>query len=177
MKRCILGILLNLLLAGNILAAPPVALDDRLTLEMVASHPDIVTPTGLTVDELGRVWVIENHTHQRQGNYTGPAHDRIRIFSDPDANGKFRKITTFADGFKNAMSLALAEISQYTWRRDPIFGCSRIPKAKVRRMSARSSLNSNHPGTIRTTDYLGSPSIRWAISIFPSARTWVLRTS
>ncbi len=177
MKRCILGILLNLLLAGNILAAPPVALDDRLTLEMVASHPDIVTPTGLTVDELGRVWVIENHTHQRQGNYTGPAHDRIRIFSDPDANGKFRKITTFADGFKNAMSLALGrDESVYLATRSDIW-LLKDSKGKGEADDARSSLNSNHPGTIRTTDYLGSPSIRWAISIFPSARTWVLRTS
>src|SRR5260221_12862867 len=88
-------------------AAPPKILDDRLVIELAAEQPDIVTPTGLAVDELGRVWVIENHTHQRQGNYKGPPTDRIRIFSEPNANGRFRKIETFAEGFKDSMSLAL----------------------------------------------------------------------
>src|SRR5581483_12062142 len=57
--------------------------------------------------EQGRVWVIENNTHQRPANYKGYESDRIRIFSDPGDDGKFRKITTFADGFKNAMSITL----------------------------------------------------------------------
>ncbi len=88
-------------------AAPPTVADERLVIELVATEPDIVTPTGLTVDEQGRVWVIENNTHQRPSNYKGHDSDRVRVFSDPGPDGKFRKITTFADGFKNAMSLAL----------------------------------------------------------------------
>src|SRR6202166_1613327 len=79
-------------------AAPPTVADDRLVIELAAREPDIVTPTGLTVDEQGRVWVIENNTHQRQANYKGPDSDRIRVFSDPGADGKFRKIATFAEG-------------------------------------------------------------------------------
>ncbi len=88
-------------------AEPPKATDDRLVLEVVAQQPDIVTPTGLTVDEQGRVWVIENHTHHRPASYQGPTSDRIRVFSDFGADGKARKIQTFAEGFKDAMSLAL----------------------------------------------------------------------
>jgi putative membrane-bound dehydrogenase-like protein len=90
-------------------AQTPTVSDDRLVLELVAREPDIVTPTGLAVDERGRVWVIENHTHQRPPRYQGPTSDRIRIFSDFDAEGRATKIATFADGFKNAMSLALGK--------------------------------------------------------------------
>ncbi len=97
----------QLVLVAGVSAAAPVISDDRLVIELVAKEPDIVTPTGLTVDEQGQLWVIENHTHQRASSYKGPTSDRIRVFSDPDTDGKFRKITTFADGFKNAMSIAL----------------------------------------------------------------------
>jgi putative membrane-bound dehydrogenase-like protein len=89
-------------------ADPPVAIDPRLVVELVASEPDIVTPTGIAVDAGGRVWLIENHTHQRPKDYKGPASDRIRIFDEFDQKtGKARRIRTFADGFQNAMSLAL----------------------------------------------------------------------
>jgi putative membrane-bound dehydrogenase-like protein len=99
--------LVFLVAAPPVLAQGPTSTDDRLVIELVAREPDIVTPTGIAVDEQGRVWVIENHTHQRPPNYTGPPSDRIRIFSDFDAQGRARQIRTFAEGFKNAMSIAL----------------------------------------------------------------------
>src|SRR5207302_10332710 len=47
---------------------------------------------------------------------------RIRIFSDFDSSGKARKVTTFADGFRNAMSLALGkEGAVYLATRSDIF--------------------------------------------------------
>ncbi|MCE9532670.1 MAG: hypothetical protein K8T89_16350 [Planctomycetes bacterium] len=98
---------LLLLCHARLEAAPPVVLDDRLVIEQVVKDPDIVTPTGMAVDEQGRIWVIENHTHQRTDKYKGPATDRIRVFSDPGPDGKMRKSTIFADGFKDSMSLAL----------------------------------------------------------------------
>jgi putative membrane-bound dehydrogenase-like protein len=88
-------------------AGPPQSMDSRLVMELVAKEPQIVTPTGLAVDEHGRVWVIENNTHERPADYKGPPSDRVRICSDFGPDGKARKITTFAEGFKNAMSLAL----------------------------------------------------------------------
>src|ERR671924_132303 len=62
--------------------APPVSTDERLTVELIAAAPEIVTPTGVAVDARGDVWVVENHTHQRPKEYTGPETDRIRVFSD-----------------------------------------------------------------------------------------------
>src|SRR5262249_55164863 len=92
-------------------AAPPVAADPRLTVELVAQEPDLVTPTGVAVDERGRVWVIENHTHQRPPKSKGHKSDRIRIFEDFDPDGKARKITTWAEGegFKDTMGIALGK--------------------------------------------------------------------
>jgi len=110
MDKCsCLAVLCSLVVAAPVEAKPPVPTDSRLVMELVAKEPDIVTPTGIVVDEQGRVWVIENNTHERPTNYKGAASDRIRIFSDFDAEGKARKISTFAEGFRNAMSIALGK--------------------------------------------------------------------
>ena len=85
----------------------PKPTDGAIKLDLVAKEPEIVTPTGITTDENGRIWVIENHTHQRAKNYPGPPSDRIRIFDDFDASGKARRATTFAEGFSNSMGLIL----------------------------------------------------------------------
>jgi putative membrane-bound dehydrogenase-like protein len=85
----------------------PKNLDPSLKLNLVAIEPKIVTPTGITVDEAGRIWVIENHTHQRPKDYAGPSSDRIRVFEDFDETGKARRVSTFAEGFRNSMGLTL----------------------------------------------------------------------
>jgi putative membrane-bound dehydrogenase-like protein len=85
----------------------PTPLDDRFTVELVAQEPEILTPTGIAVGDDGRVWCIENNTHFRPKNYKGYATDRIQIFSDFDADGHAKKITTFAEGFSNSMNLLL----------------------------------------------------------------------
>jgi putative membrane-bound dehydrogenase-like protein len=97
------------MLAGAAPAAaePPRTTDDRLLIELVVKEPEIVTPTGLAVDERGRIWLIENNTHERPGSYHGYPSDRIRIFDDFDRDGHPRRVKTFVDGFRNSMSLAL----------------------------------------------------------------------
>ena len=88
--------------------SPPQVLDDRLQIQLVAAEPDVVTPTGLTVDAQGRVLVIESHTHFRPEGYKGPAHDRILLLDDFDpATGKARKISVFFEGTTHTMSLAV----------------------------------------------------------------------
>ena len=63
------------------------------------------------MDEQGRIWVIENNTHQRTKDYKGPASDRIRVFSDFDASGHAKRITTFAEGFRDSMALAIRPLT------------------------------------------------------------------
>jgi len=100
-----------LLFAAATLAAditPPNVLDDRLQIQLVAAEPDVVTPTGLAVDERGHVLVIESHTHFPLDGYKGPKHDRILLLDDFDpATGKARKISVFFEGTTHTMNLAV----------------------------------------------------------------------
>src|SRR5688500_10419819 len=76
----------------------PRVVDSRLKLECVVAEPDLVTPTGIAVDDKGRVLVIECHTHFRPKDYAGPLHDRLRRFEDTDGDGKLDKVSTFFEG-------------------------------------------------------------------------------
>ena len=58
-------------------------LQPGVQLTLVAEHPDIATPTGVCVDEKGRVWAVACHTHMPPDDYEGPEKDEILIF-DPD---------------------------------------------------------------------------------------------
>lgn len=49
-------------------------------LSLVAEHPQLATPTGIDVDDQGRVWVVATHTHFRPDDYEGPVHDEILFF-------------------------------------------------------------------------------------------------
>ncbi|MCG8599552.1 MAG: c-type cytochrome [Verrucomicrobiales bacterium] len=51
-----------------------------ITIELVAGHPDLATPTGVDVDDEGRIWVVACHTHMPPEEYEGPEVDEILIF-------------------------------------------------------------------------------------------------
>lgn len=76
---------------------------DEVTL--FAGTPDIVTPTGIAVAPDGRVFVQENHTHQRPEDYVGPEKDRIYIFEDTDGDGVHDKRTIFHEGLETSTDL------------------------------------------------------------------------
>jgi putative membrane-bound dehydrogenase-like protein len=58
-------------------------------LTLLAEHPDIVTPTGIDIDEAGHIYSISCHTHFRPEGYVGPEHDEVLVF---DADGKNRRV-------------------------------------------------------------------------------------
>lgn len=69
-------------------------LDPQLTLQqrgvrltLVAEHPQIVTPTGIDVDQSGQIWAVSSHTHFRPDDYDGPEHDEILVFEVDSTNG------------------------------------------------------------------------------------------
>ncbi len=90
-------------------AEAPRVLDPRLQLEMIAEHPQIVTPIGIAFASDGDLLVIESHTHHRQSDYQGPPKDRIRRFSDTNGDGKFDSWSTFYEGTESTMSLSTAK--------------------------------------------------------------------
>jgi putative membrane-bound dehydrogenase-like protein len=86
----------------------PKVLDDRLQLQLVAAEPEVVTPTGIAVDDQGRVLVIESHTHFRPEGYQGPPADRILLLDDFDPlTGKARRSRVFFEGTTHTMNLAV----------------------------------------------------------------------
>ena len=58
-------------------------------LTLLAEHPDLVTPTGIDVDEQGNIYLIACHTHFRPEGYVGPEHDEIIVFNK---EGKNRRV-------------------------------------------------------------------------------------
>jgi len=85
----------------------PRCLDSRLKIELFAEAPNIVTPTGIDVDHLGRVWAIESNTHFPPAGYAGHPTDRVLVLSDTDGDNRADKIVTFTDGLKYSMSVAV----------------------------------------------------------------------
>jgi putative membrane-bound dehydrogenase-like protein len=85
----------------------PTAHDPRLVVELFAAAPDIVHPIGADFDSKGRLLVIESHTHFPPKDYQGPKFDRIRMLEDANGSGKANRITTFYEGTKHTMDIAV----------------------------------------------------------------------
>jgi putative membrane-bound dehydrogenase-like protein len=81
--------------------------ENRFEISLFAEHPQIVNPIGVQVDERGRVFVIESHTHFRPKDYDGPQADRILLLEDTNGDHKADKTTVFHEGLVHAMDLAL----------------------------------------------------------------------
>jgi hypothetical protein len=94
--------------AGVSASSPPQSLDSRLVFERIAAEPEIVTLTGIAVDQRGRILVVESHTHFRPAGYQGPPADRIRVFEDRDRDGKTECTGTFFEGTQKTMNVAVA---------------------------------------------------------------------
>ena len=86
----------------------PTVTDDRLTLTRFASDPDIMTPIGIAVDNRDRIFVLESHTHLEPDDFEGPEGDRIKIFRDPDNDGRPDSISVFAEGLDDGMNIAFS---------------------------------------------------------------------
>lgn len=85
----------------------PKVLDDRIILTLVAEDPDIVTPIGIAADTLGRLYVLESHTHTPPKDYAGPKSDRIKVFTDT-GSGVPELAGIYADGFFEGVNLAFS---------------------------------------------------------------------
>ncbi len=97
----------SLALRGDGDQRTPQAADPRLRIELFAAAPDIVHPIGMAFDQRGRLMVIESHTHFRPQDYQGPKHDRVRIVEDSNGDGKADRFTTFFEGTRATMDIAV----------------------------------------------------------------------
>ena len=63
-------------------------------MEVIAAEPDVVQPIAYTIDDRGRLWVLECTNYPES---PGQAKDKVLAFEDADGDGKFEKRTVFWD--------------------------------------------------------------------------------
>jgi putative membrane-bound dehydrogenase-like protein len=71
---------------------------DGFEVKLFAAEPDVVNPIAMTVDEKGRVWVIECFEYPKRTPNGKMPRDRIVILEDTDGDGICDKRTVFAEG-------------------------------------------------------------------------------
>src|ERR1700722_19803598 len=81
---------------------PPKIAPGRMTLPegfkatLFAGEPDIVQPIAFTIDQRGRLWVVQGMTYPRR-RPEGQGQDSIIIFEDTKGTGHFDKRTVFME--------------------------------------------------------------------------------
>ncbi len=63
-------------------------------VEVIAGEPDVVQPIAYTIDDRGRLWVVENTNYPHS---PGEAKEKVRVFEDADGDGSFEKRSIFWD--------------------------------------------------------------------------------
>jgi putative membrane-bound dehydrogenase-like protein len=63
-----------------------------------AAEPDVINPIAFSVDERGRLWVVECFEYPKRTAKGKKPRDRIKILEDTQGTGKADKVTVWADG-------------------------------------------------------------------------------
>jgi putative membrane-bound dehydrogenase-like protein len=66
--------------------------------ELFAGEPDVINPIAFTIDERGRVWVVECFEYPSRTPKGKKPRDRIKILEDTNGDGKCDKVTVWAEG-------------------------------------------------------------------------------
>ena len=67
-------------------------------VKLFAAEPDIINPISFTVDERGRLWVVECYEYPKRTTKGQKPRDRIKILEDTTGTGKADKVTVWAEG-------------------------------------------------------------------------------
>jgi putative membrane-bound dehydrogenase-like protein len=70
---------------------------DEFEVKLFAGEPQVVNPVAFTIDEKGRVWVVECFDYPKRAGKKAPR-DRIVILEDTKGTGVCDKRTVFAEG-------------------------------------------------------------------------------
>jgi putative membrane-bound dehydrogenase-like protein len=79
-------------------------LPEGFRAELVAAEPDLHQPIAFAFDERGRIWVAEAYSYP-QKRPAGQGLDKIVIFEDRDADGRFETRKVFAEGLNLVSAL------------------------------------------------------------------------
>src|SRR5437763_818636 len=78
-------------------------------INLVAAEPEIQKPLNMASDEKGRIWLTCTVEYPYAAPPDRPAKVSIRVLEDTDGDGRFEKMTIFADGLNIPMGI-------YPWK-------------------------------------------------------------
>ena len=78
-------------------AAEAMEVPDGFSVTLAAAEPDVVRPIAFTLDDRGRLWVVEAHTYPTPAP-EGEGRDRILIFEDTNGDGQLNDRKVFIEG-------------------------------------------------------------------------------
>jgi putative membrane-bound dehydrogenase-like protein len=67
-------------------------------VKLFAAEPAIINPISFTVDERGRLWVVECYEYPKRTPKGQKPRDRIKILEDTTGTGRADKVTVWAEG-------------------------------------------------------------------------------
>jgi putative membrane-bound dehydrogenase-like protein len=67
-------------------------------VKLFAAEPDIINPIAFTVDEQGRLWVVECYEYPKRTAKGAKPRDRIKVLEDTTGAGRADKVTVWAEG-------------------------------------------------------------------------------
>jgi len=73
-------------------------LPEGFEIQLVAAEPDIQKPLNMAFDEKGRIWLTCTVEYPYAAPLDKPGRDSIRVLEDTDGDGRFEKVSIFADG-------------------------------------------------------------------------------
>ncbi len=82
-------------------------LPDGFTMTVFAAEPDVVQPIAFTIDDRGRLWVVEGLSYPTWITDGKPGRDRVIILEDTDGDGRHDKRTVFLDNGTNLSGIEL----------------------------------------------------------------------
>jgi putative heme-binding domain-containing protein len=78
---------------------------EGFSVELVAAEPDLVNPIAMTFDDRGRIWVTESLEYPRKE--AGPGRDRVKVLESTRGDGRFDKVSVFAEGLNIPTGVAV----------------------------------------------------------------------
>ncbi len=87
-------------------AAAAMEVPEGFTVTLAAAEPDVVRPIAFTLDERGRLWVVEAHTYPVPAP-EGEGRDRILIFEDTNGDGVLDSRKVFIENLNLVSGLEL----------------------------------------------------------------------
>jgi len=78
---------------------------DGFEVQLVAAEPQIAKPMNLAFDARGRLWVTDSVEYPIPAPADRAGRDTVKVLEDSDGDGRFDRVTTFAEGLNIPIGL------------------------------------------------------------------------